>query len=82
MLFYYGFEVNYKKYGWYKKELYRLPFFNGKSYYKIKKINPMLVKGLTVYNCDRKIFTINRLKELTINIEWTDKLSVIKSFYS
>ena len=66
-----GFTYKSKPYGWYKKELYKLPFENGKRGYNLLKCSKWLDKndkhvGFKL-GSDRKSFA--QLKKMTHDID-------------
>jgi len=70
MEFKFGFVYNDVKYGWYKKDLYKLPYTKDKRSYSFKMIKPIIIGSTTVYNIQRNKLTINNLKNRTIKISW------------
>lgn len=68
MIFKYGFTFMGVRYGWSKKQLYRLPFERGKRTYGLKKINP--IRGAKVYNLQRTQKTIAHVKLMTKEVNW------------
>ncbi len=68
MNFKYGFLYQGVKYGWFKKDLYRLPFTKGKRSYGLKKIHP--VRLGKVYNLQRGQKTIAQMQLMTIPVDW------------
>jgi hypothetical protein len=72
MKFQYGFTYKNVRYGWLKKELYRLPFENMKRTYGLKKITP--IRSGKVYNLQRIQKTIAHLKLMTKKVDWEVKI--------
>lgn len=70
MHFRYGFEYLEVRYGWNKKQLYRLPFTRNNRSFDLKLINEIVIGSTTVYNIQRKKFTINKIKSITTNVDW------------
>ena len=68
----YGFNYKNFTFGWFKKELYRLPSKSGLSFYPLKKLNLIDVGNKKGYRIVRDKKTIDQLKELTevINFEY------------
>ena len=77
MKFIYGFIYKEVTYGWFKMELYRLPFVKNKRSYSLIKVPFYFYKTTVVYNIQRNKITLNRLKLMTkeINI----KIEIIQS---
>lgn len=71
MEFKYGFEYYGVRYGWNKKQLYRLPFSRNKRTFGLLQVNPLLIGSTVVYNIQRNKFTINKLKQRTTQVDWT-----------
>lgn len=76
MIFKYGFLYRNVRYGWYKKELYRLPFSNNKKSYGLKKINP--IRNGKVYNLQRVQKTIANIQLMTIEVNYEVNVTVAK----
>lgn len=78
MYFKYGFKYKNVMYGWNNKKLYKLPYVSGKRSYSLKEIPYYCFKSTIVYNIQRTKLTMNRLKQLTseinINLETIKKL--------
>jgi hypothetical protein len=70
MQFNYGFEYMGVRYGWNKKQLYRLPFIRNKRSFNLLLVKPFVIGSTTVYNIQRTKVTINRLKKLTKDVSW------------
>lgn len=70
MEFKYGFEYIGVRYGWNKKHLYRLPFVRNNRSFDLLIIKPFLIGASTVYNIQRNKFTINKLQQRTILVNW------------
>jgi len=66
-----GFTYQSKPYGWYKKELYKLPFENGKRGYNLLKCSKWIDRNLKhvgfKLGSDRKSFA--QLKKMTHDID-------------
>ena len=77
MQFEYGFIYNDVKYGWYKKELYRLPFTRLKRSHGILKIEQRIMNVTPYYIVQRNKLTLKRVEGLTTKVDW--KVDVIKS---
>jgi len=71
MIFKYGFEYNGTPYGWYKKKLYRLPYTKNRRSYSLKEIPMYCFSSTFVFNISRRKMTINKLKQLTKEINIT-----------
>lgn len=56
------------KYGWYKKELYRLPSIINLRSYSFKKVPQILVGNKIGYRLMKKKYTLEQLSILTIPI--------------
>ena len=67
-----GFE-----YGWYKKDLYRLPSTSNNKNYGFKKLASITIGNGVGYRLKRDKFTTGQLREKTIIIN--KKISIIKS---
>lgn len=67
--FKYGFEYNGFLYGWYEKELYRLPSTSGNKKFGLKKLESIVIGNSIGYRIKRDKLTINQLKEKTIFID-------------
>ena len=74
MEFKYGFEYLGVRYGWNKKQLYRLPFISNNRSFDLKEIKPILIGSTTVYNIQRNKLTINKLKQRTESVDWYVKI--------
>ena len=68
MIFKYGFLFKGVRYGWSKKQLYRLPFESEKRTYGLKKINP--IRQGKVYNLRKIQKTIAHLELMTIEVNY------------
>lgn len=66
--FKYGFEYGGFLYGWYQKELYRLPSTIGTRHYGVKKLNSIMVGNKVGYRVRRAKLTIEQLKDRTMLI--------------
>ncbi len=76
MIFKKGFEFNGVKYGWNKKNLYRLPVQIGKRFYAIKKMKQQLIGTTWVWNVYKHTMTKNQLKQLTKDVNWKVKENI------
>lgn len=74
--FSYGFTYMGFEYGWYKKELYRLPSVSGNNKYGFKKLNPIPVGNTLGYRIKRQKISMFQLKEMTTDIQ--REISVIE----
>ena len=63
-----GFEYAEKRYVWYKKELYRMPFASGLRFFGVLKCAQWLDKGY-ILGSQRKSFS--QLESMTIDVDWT-----------
>lgn len=73
--FKYGFIYKDVRYAWKDKKLFRLPFERNKRTFGLKEIPQYVFKTTQVYNIQRHKLTLNRLKLLTMNVEWqTNKI--------
>lgn len=68
LCFRYGFEYKSVSYGWKDKKLYRLPYTKDLRSYSLKEIPFYCFKSTFVYNIQRTKLTINRLKNMTKEI--------------
>lgn len=77
IVFKFGFEYKGVRYGWHKKNLYRLPFVssNNKNY-DLKVIYPFVIGSTLCYNIQRDKLTINRLKGMTVATNWEHELII------
>ena len=66
--FRYGFEYGGFQYGWYKKELYRLPSVSGINTYGFKKMKIIKVGNKDGYRVKRQKLTIDQLTERTVKM--------------
>lgn len=82
MIIKFNYGIIYKgiKYGWYKKELYRLPYTNSVKYwYALKKLTLILIGTKLGYRLSGDKLTLDKLEELTHEINYThDDLSDIE----
>jgi len=67
-LYRWGFIYKDVKYGWKNKKLYKLPYVKNKRSYALKEIPINCFKSTLVANIQREKLTINKLKELTFEI--------------
>jgi len=68
MRFKYGIEDNNLTFGWFEKELYRLPQTINKRFYSLKKLNQINIGNNVGYLINQKRFTIKQLETKTIYI--------------
>ncbi len=68
--FKYGFEYKGFKYGWLKKELYRLPSQKHRRHYGLRKLPIIKVGNKDGYRVVRDRFTIDQLMNLTERIDY------------
>jgi hypothetical protein len=73
MEFKYGFEYLGVRYGWNKKQLYRLPFTRNKRTFELLNVKPFVIGSTTVYNVQRTKLTMNKLKQRTKEVGWSIK---------
>jgi hypothetical protein len=66
-----GFTYNNKPYGWHEEQLYKLPYNNGKRWYRLLKCAKWKDKGFVVGNGVKKSF--GQLDEMTHEIEFEIK---------
>lgn len=76
ILFYNGFIYKNVRHGWKDKKLYRLPFDRNNRTFRLKEIPKYCFKSTIVYNVQRTKLTINRLKTLTVKVNW--EVDIIK----
>lgn len=69
--FKYGFTYKNLNFGWYKKELYRLPSFSNFRNYPLKKLSKIKINKKEGYRIARDRKTIEQIKELTELINYT-----------
>lgn len=67
-LYKYGFIYKGVIYGWNNKKLYKLPYTKNKRSYNLKEIPLNCFKSTIVANIQRDKLTLNKLKELTTEI--------------
>ena len=65
----YGVSHNNITYGWFEKELYRLPIKIGLRYFGLKKLKLIPIGNKFGYKLSQKKFTIEQLKEKTVLLE-------------
>jgi len=75
--FNYGFDYLGFQYGWYRKELYRLPSKTGKNKYGLKKLNPITVGNTLGYRIKRQKISMVQLKQMTNTIAQVE-ITIIK----
>jgi hypothetical protein len=68
-LYKYGFEYKGVVYGWKNKKLFRLPYTKDKRSYSLKEIPFYCYKTTLVANIQRTKLTLNRIKNLTKQID-------------
>ena len=61
----YGISYNEILYGWYEKELYRLPINIGSRYFGLKKLTKVPIGNNFGYRLSQRAFTISQLQEIT-----------------
>lgn len=66
----YGFEYKNVRYVWKDKKLFRLPYTKDNRSYSFKEIPIYCFKTTLVANIQKTKLTINRLKQLTIKVDW------------
>lgn len=66
--FNYGFNYLGFQYGWYRKELYRLPSNTGNNKYGLKKLNLIPIGNTLGYRIKRQRLSMFQLKGMTTNI--------------
>lgn len=64
-IFNYGFEKMGFRFGWFKKELYRLPSEINSRYYSLKKLNLIKIGKQKGYRICTKKLTISQLEKTT-----------------
>ena len=69
MKFEYGFESGGFTFGWYQKNLYRLPQEKDKRAYALKKMNPITIGNKTGYRIRTKPMTLAQLEAITVKIK-------------
>lgn len=68
----YGFTYGGIQYGWYKKNLYRLPYYNKSSYrYSLKELIPIYMGVNRGYRLSGIRLALSKLEELTHKISYT-----------
>ena len=77
--FKYGFHYGIFFYGWYNKELYRLPNESYKKTYGLKKLSPIQVGRKTGYRIHGDRLTIQQLREITVAMD--KKISIVDKNY-
>jgi hypothetical protein len=70
-LYKYGFVYKDVKYGWKDKKLYKLPYAKNKRSYALKEIPINCFKSTLVANIQKEKLTINKLKKLTFEINYS-----------
>jgi hypothetical protein len=73
----YGFEYKSIRYVWKDKKLFRLPYTKNNRSYNLKEISFYCFKATIVYNIQKTKLTINKLKFLTSEVNWTLDANVI-----
>jgi hypothetical protein len=76
MKFIYGVIIEKRYYGWHKGDLYALPFDNKNRYFTLRKLKWILIGNNVGYCLQGKKFTIDQLKEITVQID--KNISIIK----
>lgn len=77
--FKYGFEYKNFLFGWHKKKLYRLPSVSNNRNYDLKLLSRIKIGKQEGYRVVRDKKTINQLKELTEQINYTYVVNGYKS---
>lgn len=72
----YGFEYKGARYAWKDKKLFRLSYIKGLRTYSFKEIPFYCFKSTIVYNIQRTKLTINKLKLLTVKVNWSHDLII------
>lgn len=67
-LYRYGFIYKDVTYGWKNKKLFKLPYVKNNRSYQLKEIPLNCFKSILVVNIQRQKLTINKLKQLTYEI--------------
>ncbi len=75
--FKYGFIYKGVRHGWYKKKLYRLPFERNKRTFGLKIVPSYVFKITEVFNIQRTKLTLNRLKSLTVCVDWSVEVFLV-----
>lgn len=70
MDFRYGFEIESRKYGWFRRKLYRLPYSKNGTDYAMRQIMPGRIGKTTVYSIAGRKRTIGNLKAITVPVKW------------
>ncbi len=70
MKFNYGISIGGIRYGWNKKELYRLPFNKGTKSFSLRKLKEIDIGRKTGYLLDQKKYTLSQLEEITNLVDW------------
>lgn len=63
--FKYGFTIGNLRYGWYEKDLYRLPSVSGGNYYPLKLQKVVVVGNQQGYVLNKKRKSLIQLKSMT-----------------
>lgn len=71
----YGFEYRGFTFGWFKKELYRLPSIVHLRSYPIRKLNKIKVGNKDGYRVVRDRLTVDQLMEMTEVIDFTHTIN-------
>lgn len=67
-LYKFGFKLDDVYFGWKNKKLYKLPYIKNNRSYQLKEIPFYCFKSTLVCNLFRRKYTINKLKQLTTEI--------------
>jgi hypothetical protein len=73
----YGFIYKGIEYAWKDKKLFKLPYTKKNRSYSLKEIPFYCFKATIVYNIQKTKLTINKLKLLTSEVNWTLDVNVI-----
>jgi hypothetical protein len=76
--FSYGFTYKGMLYGWYRKELYRLPTKVGDRQYGVKKLTQIMVGCQIGYRIKRDRKTIEQLRQKTVILN--EEVSIVTDF--
>lgn len=67
----YGFEYFGILYAWKDKKLYKLPYYKNKRSYALKEVPFYKFKTTLVCNIQRRKLTLNRIKKMTVEINYS-----------
>lgn len=71
-----GFVYKDVRYAWKNKKLYRLPFERNKRTFGLKEIPMYVFRSTPVFNVQRDKLTFKKLKESTLNINWSVEIQI------